>query len=386
MRIGIVCYPSVGGSGIVATELAAQLARRGHEVHLVSSAVPFRLNRFEERIRFHQVETPTYPLFREPPYVLTLANKLVEVHRIAGLDVIHAHYAVPHATAAYLAREIIGAGGPRVVTTLHGTDITLMGADPSFTEIIAFSINRSDEVTAVSESLRTDTVTLLPVERPVRVIPNFLDCARWRRQEAGELRRRLAPEGERLLMHMSNFRRVKRPWDVVEVFARVARRLPSRLILVGEGPELAPTLSLAERLGVRDRILVLGNQEEVVPLLSVADLFLLPSEQESFGLAALEAMACGVPVVVSRTGGLPEVVAEGETGFLCRVGDVETMAERALQILEDGRLHARLSAAAVERVRTHFCAERVVPQYEALYRTVTGQAAEDGDGEGRRPG
>ena len=372
MRIGVVCYPSVGGSGIVGTELAVQLARRGHEIHLVSSAVPFRLSRFEERIRFHQVQTPTYPLFGEPPYVLALANKLVEVHRMEGLDVIHAHYAVPHATAAYLAREIIGPGGPRVVTTLHGTDITLMGADPSFTEIIVFSINRSDAVTAVSESLRTDTVTLLPIDRTVRVIPNFLDCARWRRQEAPGLRRRLAPEGERLLLHMSNFRRVKRPWDVVEVFARVAREVPSRLILVGDGPEMAPTLTLAERLGVRERILVLGNQEEVMPLLSVADVFLLPSEQESFGLAALEAMACGVPVVVSRTGGLPEVVVEGETGFLCQVGDVEGMARRALQILEDGELRRRLGEAAVQRVRTEFCAERVVPQYEALYREVAG--------------
>ncbi|MFO7273307.1 MAG: N-acetyl-alpha-D-glucosaminyl L-malate synthase BshA [Bacillota bacterium] len=372
MRIAIVCYPSVGGSGIVATELAVQLARRGHEVHVVSSALPFRLSRFEERIRFHQVETPTYPLFQEPPYVLALTNKLVEVHRVAGLDVIHAHYAVPHATAAYLAREVIGPGGPRVVTTLHGTDITLMGADPSFTEIIAFSINRSDAVTAVSESLRADTVALLPVDRPVRVIPNFLDCERWRRQDAADLRRRLAPAGERLLLHMSNFRRVKRPWDVVEIFARVARRMPARLLLVGEGPELAPTLSLAERLGVRERLLVLGTQEEVVPLLSAADLFLLPSEQESFGLAALEAMACGVPVVASRTGGLPEVVVDGETGFLCQVGDVEAMARRALQILEDGELHRRLGGAAVERVRTLFCAERIVPQYEALYREVVG--------------
>lgn len=372
MRIGIVCYPSVGGSGIVATELAAQLARRGHEIHIVSSDVPFRLSQFEERIRFHQVETPTYPLFRESPYVLALANKLVEVHRMVGLDVIHAHYAVPHATAAFLAREIIGPGAPRVVTTLHGTDITLMGSDPSFAEIIAFSINRSDAVTAVSESLRADTVTLLPVQREVRVIPNFLDCARWRRTEPAGLCGRLACEGGRVLMHMSNFRRVKRPWDVVEIFARVSRTVESRLILVGDGPELAPALALAERLGVRERILVLGSQEQVVPLLAVADVFLLPSEQESFGLAALEAMACGVPVVVSRAGGLPEVVVEGETGFLCQVGDVDAMAARTVQILQDDGLRRRLGAAAVERVRSQFCADRVVPRYEALYREVLG--------------
>jgi len=370
MRIGIVCYPSVGGSGIVATELAVQLARRGHQIHIISADIPFRLPQFQERIRFHQVETPAYPVFREQPYLLALVNKLVEVHRLVGLDVIHAHYAVPHATAAYLAREIIGPGGPRVVTTLHGTDITLMGADPSFTEVIAFSVNQSDAVTAVSESLRRDTLALLPVKVPVRVIPNFLDCSRWRRIEPEDLSCRLGRPGERILMHMSNFRRVKRPWDVVAIFARVAKEVESRLILVGDGPELAPTLAYAKRLGVRDRILVLGNQQEVVPLLSVADLFLLPSEQEAFGMAALEAMACGVPVIATRTGGLPEVVVDQETGFLCPVGDVEGMAERALQILRDEKLHRRLQEAAVHRAQTQFCATRVVPQYEALYREV----------------
>ncbi|MFZ5823433.1 MAG: N-acetyl-alpha-D-glucosaminyl L-malate synthase BshA, partial [Bacillota bacterium] len=327
--------------------------------------------RFEERIRFHQVETPHYPLFKEPPYLLTLANKLVEVHRLCGLDLIHAHYAIPHATAAYLAREMLGPGGPRVVTTLHGTDITLMGADPSFTEIIAFSIDRSDAVTAVSASLRADTYANLPVRGEIRVVPNFLDCGEWRRLEPGDLCRRLSQPGERVLLHMSNFRKVKRTEDVVQTFARVAAEIPARLILVGDGPELGPTVSLAQRLGVRDRVLVLGNQERVVELLSCADLFLLPSEQESFGLAALEAMACGVPVIASNTGGLPEVVVDGETGFLCPPGDVAAMADRALRLLRDPALHARFREAGVERVQSRFCATRVVPQYEALYREVT---------------
>lgn len=372
MKIAIVCYPSVGGSGIVATELAQQLALRGHEIHIVSSEVPFRLTTFMERVIFHQVETPSYPLFKESPYLLALANKLVEIHRLVGLDVIHAHYAVPHATAAYLAREMIGPGGPRVVTTLHGTDITLMGTDPSFAEIIAFSINRSDAVTAVSQSLRDDTYRNLQVEREISVIPNFLDCQRWRREEPQGLCDRLRPPGEKVLLHMSNFRKVKRTDDVVRIFARVEAELPARLILVGDGPELAGALALAGELGVRERVLVLGNQEQVVPLLSVADLFLLPSEQESFGLAALEAMACGVPVIASDAGGLPEVVVEGETGFLRPVGDVAGMAEAALRILRSEGVRSRFAAAAEERVRATFCAHRVVPQYEALYAQAVG--------------
>jgi len=374
MRVGIVCYPSVGGSGIVATELAVQLARRGHEIHVISSEIPFRLSRFEANIRFHQVETPVYPLFKEPPYLLSLANKLVEVHRMVGLDIIHAHYAIPHATAAYLAREMIGPGGPKVVTTLHGTDITLMGTDPSFTEIIAFSIDRSDAVTTVSASLRADTYQNLPVRSAIRVIPNFLDCHQWQRIAVDGLCDQLCPPGERVLIHMSNFRKVKRTEDVVRVFARVAAEVDARLILVGDGPELGHTLALASQLGVRERVVVLGNQEQVVPLLSVADLFLLPSEQESFGLAALEAMACGVPVIASDTGGLPEVVVDGECGFLCTPGDVEAMASRALRLLRDPELLERFREAAVQRVRAHFCAKRVVPQYEALYQGVVAGA------------
>lgn len=377
MRIGIVCYPSVGGSGIVATELAKQLALRGNEVHVIASEVPFRLHQFLENIYFHQVETPAYPLFKEPPYLLTLANKLVEVHRLAGLEIIHAHYAVPHATAAYLAREMLGPGGPRVITTLHGTDITLMGADPSFAEIVAFSINRSDAVTAVSQALRRETHLNPAVTAEIQVIPNFLDCAEWQRVATTGMCGRLAQCGEKIVVHMSNFRRVKRPEDVIHIFARVVKEIPARLMLIGDGPETHRCVDLVRQYGLRDRVLFMGNQEQVIPLLSVADLLLLPSEQESFGLAALEAMACGVPVVASAVGGLPEVVVDGETGFLCPVGDVEAMAARSLQLLSSPHLHNAFSAAGVERVRSTFCAQRIVPLYEELYRRVLDRRGEE---------
>ncbi len=375
MKIGIVCYPSIGGSGIVGTELAKQLARRDHEVHVISSDLPFRLNTFCDNVYFHQVETPTYPLFKDPPYLLTLANKLVEVHRLVGLDVIHAHYAIPHATAAFLAREMLGAGGPKIVTTLHGTDITLMGADPSFTETIAFSINRSDAVTAVSHSLRADTYRNLPVTVDIHVIPNFLECEQWQRTSAPGMCSRLANCGEKIVVHMSNFRKVKRADDAIRVFSWIAAAMPAKLVLIGDGPEMKPCVDLVNSLGLRDRVLFMGNQDQVVPLLSVADLFLLPSEQESFGLAAAEAMACGVPVVASRVGGLPEVVVDGETGFLCPVGDVEAMATRALQILRDPDLQRQMGDAGAMRVQDEFCAGKIVPLYEQVYRQVVGVPA-----------
>lgn len=374
MRIGIVCYPSVGGSGIVATELAKQLAARGHELHIISSDLPFRLNRFMENIYFHQVETPSYPLFKEPPYLLTLANKLVEIHRLIGLDILHAHYAVPHATACYLAREMIGKGGPKVVTTLHGTDITLMGADPSFTDVIAFSINKSDAVTAVSRSLRTDTYRNLPVTRPIDVIYNFLECSEWKRMEQPDPCLHLVQPGEKVVVHMSNFRKVKRVEDVVQVFAKIAEAMPARLLMIGDGPEVKPCCELVSRLGLRDRVQFLGNQENVVPLLSMANLFLLPSSQESFGLAALEAMSCGVPVITTEAGGLPEVVVDGETGFLCPVGDVEAMGRRAVTLLSDPSMQREFGQAAIHRVRTNFCSARIVPQYEEVYHRVVGES------------
>lgn len=370
MNIGIVCYPSVGGSGIVATELGKQLAARGHLVHFVSSDLPFRLTSFHENIYFHQVETPHHPVFKEPPYVLTLSNKIVQVARQEKLDLIHAHYAVPHATAAYLAREMLQPNGPRVITTLHGTDITLLGSDPSFAEAISFSINSSDGVTAVSESLKRQTLENLPIKKEIRVIPNFLECEEYRRVDCPRLRERFAAPGEKILMHMSNFRQVKRVDTVVSVFARVAREVPAKLILVGDGPEMPNICRLVTEMGLRNRVFFLGNQETVIELLSIADVFLLPSVKESFGLAALEAMACETPVVASNIGGLPEVIIDGESGFLCDPEDVSGMASRVLELVGNPELHRTIAKAGRRKVLQEFCARRVVPVYEEYYKEI----------------
>ena len=318
MHIGVVCYASVGGSGIVATELAKALARRDHQVHIISTEPPFRLGDYEAGLAFHRVHTPTYPLFREPQYMLSLANKIVQLSREFSLDIIHAHYAIPHATAAYLAKQILAATTaepasrtPKVITTLHGTDITLLGSDPSYSETVAFSIDQSDGVTAVSESLKRDTYQALPIKREIRVIPNFLECDVHRRRELPELRARLCPPAryDKLIIHLSNFRPDKRVDAVVDIFQRVRQRgVRAKLIFVGEGPELGRAMRMVHDRGLACDVEALGEQDQVVPLLSVSDLFLLPSAQESFGLAALEAMACEVPVVASRVGGLPEVV------------------------------------------------------------------------------
>jgi N-acetyl-alpha-D-glucosaminyl L-malate synthase BshA len=373
MHVGIVCYASIGGSGVVATELAKVLATRGHQVHLVSSDMPFRLNEFHEDLSFHQVHTPAYPLFREPQYVLSLANKLVQVARQFDLDVVHAHYAIPHATAAILAQQVLASSGHaiRVVTTLHGTDITLVGNDPSFSEIVSFSIERSDGVTAVSRSLAASTRTELGVQRGITVIPNFLDCDVFRRVPVPQLRRRFAPEeGTRVVMHVSNFRPVKRIDAVMEVFARIARRVPARLVLVGDGPELGTVYRMGRQLDITGQVEAIGAQEAIIPLLSAADVFLLPSAQESFGLAALEAMACGVPVVASDVGGLPEVIDHGRTGFLHDPSDLDAMAASAAAVLQDAALHAKVAGAAREKVADLFSVHRVVPQYEECYEAV----------------
>lgn len=377
MNIGIVCYASVGGSGVMATELAKSLATRGHDVHLISTDPPFRLGEFHAGLRFHQVDTPTYPLFREPQYILSLANKVVQVAREYDLDIVHAHYAVPHATAAFLAREVLRSGGdsrvPRVVTTLHGTDITLTGNDPSYSQIVAFSIEQSDAVTAVSESLRAATRNELGVERAIEVIPNFLDCAVHRRLTVPDLRRRFAADdGTRIVIHVSNFRPVKRVPAVVQVFDRIRRQVPSRLLLVGDGPELSAAHRTAQELGIAGLVHSAGAQQEVLPLLSIADVFLLPSAQESFGLAALEAMACEVPVVASNVGGLPEVIEHGVNGFLHSLDDLDGMAASAVAVLTDAERHRQITEAASRRVRELFCEERVVPMYESLYRDVLG--------------
>ena len=376
MNIGIVCYASVGGSGIVATELGKALARRGHQVHFISTETPFRLGEFQAGLAFHQVLTPTYPLFREPQYLLSLSNKIVQVSREFSLDIIHAHYAVPHATAAFLSRQVLASSGkaPRVVTTLHGTDITLVGNDPSYSQIVAFSIEQSDCVTAVSESLRAATCAELGVSRSIKVIPNFLDCGIHRRHVPPDLRKRFSGGNPdtKIVTHVSNFRPVKRIDAVMAVFNRIRQAMPARLLLVGDGPELATAYRIARELGISDQIDIVGAQEEVVPLLSVSDVFLLPSAQESFGLAALEAMACEVPVIASRVGGLPEVIEDGISGFLHPPDDVDAMAQSAIDLLSDPVRHARVARAACERVRVHFCAERVVPMYEDCYRGLVG--------------
>lgn len=376
MNVGIVCYASVGGSGIVATELAKVLARRGHEVRLISSEPPFRLVDFQAGLAFHAVQTPGYPLFREPQYLLSLTNKIVEVSREFDLDIIHAHYAVPHATAAYLARQILAASGrprvPCVVTTLHGTDVTLIGSDPSYSETAAFSIDQSDGVTAVSQSLRDDTYLQLPVHADIRVIPNFLDCQYHKRMfdESLAQRYRRGNPDTKLVVHVSNYRPVKRAEMVVEIFRRIREVVPSRLLLVGDGPDLPAACRRAREYGLSADVEPLGEQELVVPLLSISDVCLLPSSQESFGVAALEAMACEVPVVASGVGGLPEVITHDETGFLHDPDDLIGMTESAINLLTDTVLHQRISTGGWRAVHERFCADEIVPRYEAYYEEV----------------
>jgi L-malate glycosyltransferase len=376
MNIGIVCYASVGGSGVVASELARCLADRGHRTHVISSDTPFRLRESEADVRFHRVETPGYPLFREPQYLLALANRLVQVSRAHRLDIIHAHYAIPHAAAAYLARQILAstAGDPRAVprtiTTLHGTDVTILGSDASYRETVAFCIDQSDAVTAVSASLRDDTKREMPVHNDIVVIPNFLDGHFHRRAADPQLRARFCGADEKLVIHISNLRPVKQVDAVVRVFALIRERVPARLLIVGEGPELGRAEQLIDQLGVTAHVELVGEAQDVVGLLSVSDLFLLPSLQESFGLSALEAMACGVPVVASNAGGLPEVIADRVTGFLHAPDDMHGMAESAMAILSDPAAHARMAAEGARIAVDRFSADRIVPQYEALYERV----------------
>ncbi len=374
MNIGIVCYASIGGSGIIATELGKVLATRGHHVYVISSDTPARLGDYQPGLWFHRVETPSYPLFREPQYLLSLANKIVQVARNERLDIVHAHYAIPHATAGYLARQILAAGHspsvPRLVTTLHGTDITLLGSDRSYSETVAFCIQQSDGVTAVSKSLKADTLRELGVTCDIRVIPNFIDCTIHRRSNINHLRETLAPEGQKILIHVSNFRPVKRITAVVEIFAEVHQQIPARLLMVGDGPELFDASRLARTLGVADDVEFLGEQDQVVPLLSAADVFLLPSTQESFGLAALEAMACEVPVVASRVGGLTEVIEDGATGFLHAPEDLHGMARSALRLLTDQALHRRAAEAAGRIAHERHCESKVVPLYESYYEEI----------------
>ncbi len=374
MRIGITCYPTYGGSGAVATELGLELARRGHEVHFISYASPFRLRGFAERVTFHEVAQTEYPLFEQSsPYAMALAVKQHEVAMRERLDLMHAHYAIPHAAAAWLAKQMLKPERDlKVVTTLHGTDITLVGQDPSYYTITKFSIEQSDRVTAVSTYLRDETYRAFGCTGcDVVVIPNFVSPAEYHPPPPGDRtwHRALAPADHKVLVHVSNFRPVKRVTDVVRVFAGVRRQLPATLVLVGDGPDRDAAEQEADRLDLRREVRFLGKVDNVADVLRGGDLFLLPSQTESFGLAALEAMACAVPVLASAVGGLPEVVVDGETGFLTPVGDVDGMIDHALRVLRDTALHTRLKDAAARRA-LEFAADRIVPRYEHVYEDV----------------
>jgi N-acetyl-alpha-D-glucosaminyl L-malate synthase BshA len=375
MKVGIVCYASVGGSGVVATELALALAGRGHEVRLISSEPPFRWRDGIPNLHFERVRTPAYPLFREPQYLLALASTIVRVACDHELDIVHAHYAVPHATAAYLGEQILsteaGMDRLRTVTTLHGTDITLIGADPSYRSVVAFSIEKSHGVTAVSESLRNNTLSSLGIRRDIAVIPNFLDCGHYTRRRDVSLRKRLCTGEGPVIMHMSNFRPVKRTGVVFDVFERVRRRMPATLVLVGDGPDRASLEARVRSSPYAADVMFEGEQQDPVPLLSCADLFLLPSSQESFGMAALEAMACEVPVIASRIGGLPELIDDGRTGFLHEMDDIDGMADRGVEILNNEALARSIGTAAKATVSKKYCVDRVVPMYEKYYHSVS---------------
>ncbi len=373
MKIGITCYPVYGGSGVVATELGKALAARGHQVHFIAYSMPFRLGHVTENINFHEVNVNPYPLFEYPPYSLALTSKMVDVARYEKLDLLHVHYAIPHATSAVLAREILAKQDIHipVVTTLHGTDITIVGQDPSFAPVVNHSINESDGVTAVSDYLRQETFQYFSVRNEIEVIPNFIDTRRFHRLNKQHFKQALCPDGERVVAHVSNFRPVKRATDVVHVFNRLLQEgLKLKLLLVGDGPDRAQAQRAVTEFGISEHVRFLGKQEPVEEILSIADVFMIPSGSETFGLAALEAMACEVPVVASDIGGLPELVVDGETGFLCPLGDIDAFTESAYRILTDDALHKRMARAARRRAVEEFDTEHIIPLYEAHYERV----------------
>jgi N-acetyl-alpha-D-glucosaminyl L-malate synthase BshA len=370
MKIGITCYPTFGGSGVVATELGLALAKRGDDVHFISYAMPSRLNLLHERIHFHEVNVTPYPLFDPyPPYTLALATKMAEVAAYEKLEVLHVHYAIPHAISAYLAKQILHSK-LKVITTLHGTDITLVGRDESYLPITRFGIEESDGVTAVSEWLKQETANHFQTDKHIDVIPNFVDPSRFRRDSA--VCNMFASPGDRLVCHVSNFRPVKRVMDVVETFEKIVARVPSRLLMIGDGPERSRAEAYARAHHLRDRVFFLGNVTNLEEVLGACDLFLLPSESESFGMAALEAMASEVPVIATRTGGLPEVVTEGDTGYLLPVGDVAGMAERGIEILSNDDLRRNMGRRGRELAVEKFDEEKIVPRYRELYERVIG--------------
>ncbi|GJM30758.1 MAG: N-acetyl-alpha-D-glucosaminyl L-malate synthase BshA [Cyclobacteriaceae bacterium] len=370
MRIGIVCYPTFGGSGVVATELGIALAKKGHKVHFITYSQPTRLDFFNENLYYHEVDIRTYPLFEYPPYELALASTLVNVIQYENLDLLHVHYAIPHASAAYMAKQILKTSDREipVITTLHGTDITLVGKDASYEPVVTFSINASDGITAVSRDLREDTFKHFKVTKDIEVIPNFIDLERFKKQKKDHFKTAICPDGEKLIVHTSNFRKVKRVEDVVKIFSNIRQHIKAKLLLVGDGPERSHIESLSRDLDICDDVRFLGKLEAVEEVLSVADLFVMPSEKESFGLAALEAMACEVPVISSNTGGLPELMINGKTGFMSDVGNVEEMSANALLVLSDENL-PKFKLQALQRAK-EFDVENILPLYEDYYNEI----------------
>ncbi|MBI3193093.1 MAG: N-acetyl-alpha-D-glucosaminyl L-malate synthase BshA [Ignavibacteriae bacterium] len=369
MKIGIACYPTYGGSGVVASELGKALAERGHEIHFISYAMPMRLDSFIGNIFYHEVEFASYPLFEFPLYTPALASKIVEVAKFEKIDIIHAHYAIPHATSAYLAKQILG-DHLKIVTTLHGTDITLVGLEPSFLPVMKFSIEQSDGVTAVSRFLKEKTLTNYNIEKDITVITNFVDINKYKKIYTPDVRKRVAPEGEKVLVHVSNFRAVKRVQDVIRIFDVVRKKIQAKLLLVGDGPERSNCELLCRELGIEHDVQFLGKQSEIVCLLSSSDLFLMPSQSESFGLSALEAMACELPVVSSSVGGLPELVVHGETGYIAEIGDIERMAKYSIELLTNDSRYKMFASNARKRAVEKFNKELIVNQYEEHYQQV----------------
>ncbi|OAS86312.1 MULTISPECIES: N-acetyl-alpha-D-glucosaminyl L-malate synthase BshA [Metabacillus] len=367
LKIGITCYPSVGGSGVVATELGKLLAERGHEIHFITSSLPFRLNKVYCNITFHEVEVNQYSVFKYPPYDLALASKMAEVAKREKLDLLHVHYAIPHAICAYLAKQMVD-DDLKIVTTLHGTDITVLGYDQSLSDLIRFGIEASDKVTAVSNALVSQTNELIQPKKTIETIYNFIDDRVYQKKNASHLKREYGiGDDEKVIIHVSNFRKVKRVQDVIYSFHLIQRKINAKLLLVGDGPEMTFVSKLVRELGLTDKVLFLGKQDNLEELYSLSDLMLLLSEKESFGLVLLEAMACGVPCIGTDTGGIPEVITEGETGYICDIGDIETVAFRAAHILSDDELHKKMSDHAIFIARNSFHSDKIVSQYESIY-------------------
>lgn len=372
MNIGIVCYPTFGGSGVVATELAKGLANRGHKLHILSYAKPARLDSFRTDIAYHEVDLSSYPLFEYPPYDLALANMMVHLIQYENLDILHVHYAIPHATSAYLAKQILNskAKDVPVITTLHGTDITLIGSDPTYKQVVDFSINQSDGVTAVSEYLKKETYRLFDINKEIKVIPNFIDLDRFKKSKKEHFKKAISPEGGKVVTHVSNFREVKRVTDVVSAFGKVLENgVKAKLLMVGDGPERPKAENRCRELGICDEVRFLGKQDQVEEVLSISDLFMIPSGSETFGLAALEAMSCSVPIISSNIGGLPEVNIHGETGYLCELGDIDSMAKHTTDILTNEKLQGKMAKAARKRAEL-FEVDKIITVYEDYYEEV----------------